>query len=490
MVHPSDIRNIAVLLTPLTALALTGCFQSGRLAKDTLTATHGSRVEESAQTVLFTITSRGGQPIAGARVLIGPKENTPFPGNLLMTDSKGQVRVPPAWVDPQPITIDAPGFVRATYFDRLPQSETLTLRSAPTTTPHQLTGETTGYGNLARDGYIDIGIVVPALTRTEANTLQMGLLISPESDEMSVVGQTVQVPTNIAFPTQTETYIFPLTFSKPVYRMEFDEARTWKVAAVHARFPLRDVIREMQAGKSFFDIVNYFEFREASIRDITIKGKTKIDLPVNEIRYKPTLSITAPAYDSKYSMFSVSLANDNGLYILADVKRLDPNEKQTLCAPKSNTDGLIVSVLRGPDETGAASENMSAVIQPTNQSRALDFLPVASQPDLRSGTLVLNPPRVPATLEPAVTYAVLSKVEVSEKDGAKVENKVPQWELYAEEWASSLTLPEMPGTAPKGSTASRWTVLFAGQPQGIPKELPGPGALEKVSHVTRSAVDF
>jgi len=206
--------------------------------------------------------------------------------------------------------------------------------------------------------------------------------------------------------------------------------------------------------------------------------------------------VTAPNYDrSKFVMMSAALTEHTGLYYATDVKTLEPKQKLSLAAPQSNTGGLVVNVLRPTSDSAqqqgdGAKENLSVVIMAANQSQAAEFLPSLRPPEVRNGQILIDPPRSPSNLVPGITYAVLSKVELIDNGTTKLEKKTPQWELYAEEWPSSLTLPEMPEAVPPPAGSYRWTVSLGASTQGTEKTPAGPTALEKVSHVTRAAVDF
>jgi hypothetical protein len=446
----------------------------------------------------ITIADAAGLTIPGAKVMIGARENVPFPGNVVVADSNGRIALPKQWTDAQPITVDAAGYVRATYFNVKPGALKLVLHKNLAGTRNELRGETNGYANLEKDGTLDVAVALPALSRSQLSLLEPSTVISPELDEMTVAGQSVNVPSNVSIPFQRESYIITVKVSKPVYRLYLNEARKWKIVAAHVRFPFRSVASDLRDGKSFLDLVNKFEFSGASVKTVDVNsGSSNADLPVNEIDFAPALPLTSPSFGSEYSMLGVAMVENDGLYYPSDVKRFAAKESRTLAAPKSAYKGLIVSVLRRNDvpDFGPASAAYSAVVSPSNMTQGLDFLAIPKAPELRSGTLVLNPPATLKGVAPAMTYALLSKVETVQAGDRTLENKSPQWELYAEDWASNLTLPELPRafddvseSAAKGK--SRWEVLFGGQGAGASPVDVGPAALEKVSHVTRSAVDF
>lgn len=483
---------VAACSRPTTSTSFNDTFQTGtdRRIIGSFSARH-----------TLTVTDTNGQPIANARLLIGASENNPFSGNLVTTNADGQALIPAAWVDAQPVTIEAPGHVRTTYFQRTPGALSLSVKKATSPQRLELKGKTTGFGPLPKDGYLDVGLVFPALTHAQASVLQVSGLISPEVDKISVIGQEIELPSNVTLPKQKETYILPITFDKPTYRLYLNAPRTYKIVSAHARFPFKSVVDDLRDGKSFFDVINKMQFRQVSLTDIPVLDpKNSADVTVDQIQLQPGIPVTAPDFDSRYMMLSAALSERDGLLFITDAKRFKAREALTLVSPANDSGrGLIMSVLMRPpsntlSDLGAESEEMSGVKSPANQSQALEFLPIVAAPEYRGGTLVLQPPPPSATVTPALTYMALSKVEVIESGGAnpdmKLEKKTTQWELYASEWVSSLALPEMPN-AEEASTASyRWEVIFAGA-SANGGELPlGPDALEKVSHVTRSAVDL
>src|SRR5438046_2111084 len=103
----------------ILAVALVGFGCSKKSSTPPEKAADGSTTSaDFLEGATVTVKSSAGTPIANARVMIGLRENVPFPGNVLTMNASGQVSTPAEkWNDPQPVTIDAPGFIRATYFN-------------------------------------------------------------------------------------------------------------------------------------------------------------------------------------------------------------------------------------------------------------------------------------------------------------------------------------------------------------------------------------
>ncbi|MEK7354931.1 MAG: carboxypeptidase-like regulatory domain-containing protein [Bdellovibrionota bacterium] len=479
--------NIAAIAIAMTALV--GCSQNqNSITNDGLSALSPS----TSQSLI--ITDATGAPIAGARVMIGMKENVPFVGNVLTTDAQGMIALPAEWTDAQPVTIDAQGYVRATYFATMPQTANLVANRAIAPQRLELKGTAKSFSNVSKDKMMDVALLFPALPRSAVNTLSVGALISPEIDTISVMGQKMEIPSNVAIPKQTEDYILPITIEKDEYRMYLPTPGNWKIAAVHARFPFKKTVDAMRGGKSFFDIINTFEFIEGSINDMAINKTTQSsDISVNSSSFSKAIPFAAPRYDAGFNMLALALSESGGLFYVTDVKNLAPQAKEMLSAPKMTAgQGLIVAALRRQDAPteGAGVEELSAVTLAANQSVAFDFLPVVKAPAVAGTTLNFDVPRSVATVDAVMTYAILNKIEKVGAGQMKLEQKTARWELFAPAWAPRMDLPELPALPAKAGDKFRWEVTFGGQFTGQPTMSAGPATLGRLSHITRSALDL
>ncbi len=435
------------------------------------------------------VTDNTGAPIVDASVLIGVRENVPFPGNLLKTDAKGVVVIPGAWTDPQPVTIEAPAFVRTTWLSQSPTAVVLSPRRKAPAKSFEFKGKTTGYRNLAKDDWLDVGVVFPALRRDQLASLQVTDLISPQVDTLTILGQTIEIPSNISIPKQDERYFFTVTIDKPVFRTYLKEARTWKMAALHARFPFEQVVDDLRAGKSFYDVLNYFEFQSASLADISIAApSTSRDMTVTDTSFDAKLDVAAPKFAAKYTMLAVAVTESAGLLYPTDVKKLQPSETRRLVTPKGAS-GYIVGALRetAAPAVGPAADALSAIIAKNNMTTRFEFLDVPGAPTARGSTLVLNPPKASvAAVTPAATYATLNKVDKITTGKTQLETKSPVWDVYSNGWSSSMDLPDF---ATKLTGTHRWEVLFGGAPTGTTVQL-GPNLIDGLTHLSKSAADL
>ncbi|MGE5086133.1 MAG: hypothetical protein ACM3MG_07495, partial [Bacillota bacterium] len=99
------------LMAALVPALLAGCSKPENQSQS---SSSGDSIQKILQ--LFsnqiTVKTLDDQAIAGAQILIGDALNSPFEGNLLTTNSAGQVTLPAAWSEALPVTIAAPGYVR------------------------------------------------------------------------------------------------------------------------------------------------------------------------------------------------------------------------------------------------------------------------------------------------------------------------------------------------------------------------------------------
>lgn len=441
----------------------------------------------------FSIVDMSGQPVANAKIMIGPRENVPFPGNVLRTDEKGVLVTPSDWTDSQPVTIEAVGFVRATYFGATPENANFVLRRAVKFQSVELKGSTTGFGQLKTDGFLDVGLVFPAISKGAVSTLNIANLISPEVDHMTVLGQDLTIPSNVTFPDQSENYIFPIRFNKPQYRWYEAETGAYKFLALHGRLPFRQTVDDLRANKSFFEIINTIDFREGSVNSMTLSQPTQsTNLAVNGGAFAKTLSFTAPNYAGGNIVLAAAISQEEGLFYPTDLKNVAAGANVMLATPQTTTPKLILASLRAKNlpTTGPASEFTSSVVLPANSSQAFDFLPQLAAPTLNNQVLNLDSPRAPESVSPVMTFASLNKIELIKNGDIKVERKTPQWDVYSPTWAAQLELPIFPSNEPGTTERLRWEVGFGGVATGETVPGVGPQAVEKLTHLTRSALDL
>ncbi len=483
-----------LVVCPLFFALLAGCGSNSSNSNKTSNGNNPNDAMGGVQALSqIIVADSSGNPIAGASVMIGSAPNQPFANNVVTTDKSGAFTPMRDWKAALPVTISAPGFVRTTYMGQLPLQKSFVVRAKAPAVKPELNGITTGFGTLVKDGFVDVGIAIPALTRADLANFQASSLLSPENDVIKIAGQTAYLPSNITLPPQTES-IFPITvkLNKPIYRMFFDRLASYKVVAAHVKFPLKKVVQDSQSGKSGIDLVNHFTFLEAGVNNIAITGaKQTRDLPVNQIKFNATVTAQAPVIRATQSVLAVALVKDGTQLYPTDIKNLVGKEVRKLSFP-ANASGYVLGVLHEElkKRTGAASDFMSVSLNSASRTDAFEFLPMVEAPKFANGILVLRPPTNLSTHKSVATAATLSTIELKTVGKNTYEIKKPEWDIYAPDWVTEITLPTMALEADVSARAQRWETVFMAAPTGSPPSALGPEVMNSVTHLTRSAVDL
>lgn len=472
-----------------------------------------------------------GRPLAGAQVLIGYGENDPFPNNKFTTDSNGSLRVSTNWKTALPLTIDANGQVLTTFDAVNPTAKRLVVSKADGPDKLELGGETTDFGTLKnRDGLVDFGLVIPAFTMKDLFHFDMSAIISPEIDRISVLGRKIDLPSNLTLPDQTESYILPVRLNKPTYRTYVREPGVHSFFALHGRFPIKEVIDDVRQGKSMFEVINYFDFKEGSLEPVEVTGKSvKRDLAVNGFQFNKTVPVKAPRFPNDKSLLSLAMAEVDGVLVPTDLKRLMPGEAQNLkTSTKAQRTQILQVMTNSQNALGHSPKLMSLidhanadvtaevpssiriladaslapsqlfnqltfVLQDSGIKTAPQFLDMINPPKIEAGFIRLDTPKqLPKDVQPVATYLLFSDIEELNINGAKSEKRTRLWEVFADGWVSEIRLPNIAfKTQPQHRY--RWEVMYLGGPN-IPltneEKAANPYILDGITHVTRNAVDI
>lgn len=479
-----------------TSLSLTGCSndkdgKDGKDGKNQNTTTHGF-VDAATKPRVIGL---DGNPLAKVKVLIGDSLNSPFNNNFIETDVDGTFTVPAGWTESQAITLDAPGYVRATYLKQKPIGQSFTLRPSEKARGFELAGPTTGFQVVNKDGIADFGLVIPSLSRKDLFSFDVGMVVSSQLDDISILGQTVSLPSNITLPTQKETYIFPLTLDKPNYRMYFSSKGPKQVFTGRGQFPLKPVIDEMRAGKTFFELANYFKINGGSLKEIELKGeKTNASLPVQELNFNQTREFKAPIFDNDQMVISLALSSYQGNLFPTDFKNVPSNQTTKLTTALGEKPFLLSVLKKRSESEGYGADRVSATLLPFDNGISPQMLPMMKDPQV----IALNHLKADMInsingVTPVGSYMVLSAVEDRVSGGYKSQILNKLWEIYETDWSPEYTLPIWPGgNLPKGKM--RWEVSRTGTLQKLAQDVKildlGPSLFDSVTHATHSSVDF
>ncbi len=448
-------------------------------------------LSQAARADMITVTDLIGQPIAQAQVLIGHQKDEPFVSNFFTTDNLGQAKIPAGWSTPQVVTISAKGFVRASYFGQTPQGQTFQLRPAQTKSHYELKGNGTGFHVVNGDNKIDFALMVPILKKPDLFAFDIGMFISPESDTISTAGQSIDVPSNISLPKQTENYgFFPVTLEKPIYRMFFQTTGKHKVFTARGQFPFKEVVGQLQNKKTFLDVINSFTLQGGSIREVDITSANQnMDLPVDELAFNQTRTLQAPKFANDELLLAIPLSAYQGELLPTDLKNIPSNASMDLSIAAGEAPQVLV-VLKKKSEPGAAGiGKLTAAMMPFSNHLQPALLPMIESPQVIDASEVkIQVPAGTSGIFAAGSVSVLSTIENKKFGSMNVEIATRVWEVYSKEWMPGFQLPVWPGeSAPVGK--KRWEISLLGRLSNKAVDL-SPRILETMTHATHSATDF
>ena len=470
-------------------------------------------------TETITVVDEANQPVSNATILLGYDVNNPFPGNSFVTDAKGVSTVPSDWKAALPLTVQAAGFIATTIPVATPGTMTVQLTKQEGQSEFEVKGDTTDFGRLVSDGKVDFGLVIPAISRQQMLGFDLSMVLSPKTDAISVAGRTLEIPSNVALPKQSENYLFiPVNFDKAAYRVYMRDAGQYDVFALHGQFPLTKVVDDIRAGKSMFDVINHFNFLGGTVQPLDVQGNIVTNLPVNQMTFPEKVNVKAPGFAANQVMISLSAFEQNGRLLPTDLKRLTANQNMNLKATTASPTVLSVLLMnaaatlpsfvtsvfapmnivesylqRNYAQPVAAQDfsQLSFALQDGTGGVAPQFLPLIDKPQVVGQTLKFSLPTLPADLVEAGTYMVYSEIETINVGTIASERRTRLWQIFANSWVPQVELPKL-AFANKPDRKYRWEVIFLARPATFVRASDASLLLDLngVSHVTRNALDL
>jgi len=469
---------------------------------------------------VITVVDENQQPVANATILFGYDTGNPFPGNTMTTDGNGLASVPGAWKADLPVTVQASGFATATIPVATPGTMTIQMNHQESATEIQIGGQTSGFGTMVDNGKVQFGMVIPALSHAQLLSFDMSTIISPQTDSITVLGQEIDLPSNITLPDQTVTYVFPVNLSKPDYRTYVRNNGQYLMTATHGNFPLAKAVTELRAGKTLFDMINDLTFVEGGTATVSVNGDVaNQDMPVNLTQFNSSITVQAPTFDSSQLMVSVAMNEQNGLMLPTDLKRFTSGQSMSMKSTGSTPSVVsllmvnanptlksmvekamdMLSPLKGIALTAPVPltsnpqsfQQLSYTITPAAGGAAPQFLPLIDTPTLDSANHVLHftPPTLPSGLTAVATYLVLAQIQTFPSSTIQSEARTRLWEIWSPAWLSQVELPNIPFSKDPNYTY-RWEVMFLAQPTTVSGGTTNVNGvdLDSVTHVTRNSL--
>lgn len=381
------------------------------------------------------------QPVPHAQILVGTELNQPFAQNLLETDEFGIAIVPAEWQSATAITIQAEGFVRQTLLNQLPGDLIIKLKFKPLTSKPLLKGQVTQLPVVNGDKQTDFSLVLPTVARKDLLSFSLDSVISAENDKITLVGQEVEIPSNVSLPTQKESYILPLTLSKPEYRLYAQQLGPQTFYALSGQFPFKPVVKEFMDGKKFYEVINQFNFTTGSMRDLNIvTGLNSLNIPSQDLKFSQKLTVKGSAAAEDEVVLSLAVNELNGQFVPTDVKQFNPSQEGQL-KTLNQASAYVVQLLKKKADfaaKNAAFDRSTISILAYQPQAQAQFIPLLNQPTI--SLTARQQIRIDWPLPTALNKinALAQSLMITSADGA------PEWEVLGLGWEPVLTLPVFP----------------------------------------------
>jgi hypothetical protein len=440
------------------------------------------------------VVNQFGEAVAQAQILIGDAQGIPFSGNLIETDAKGVAIGPKDWTRPAHVTVDAAGYIRQTLLNQKPGNLTLKLNNSFLPQRTQLQGQVTQLPIVNGDKLIDFGLVMPSLSKSDILNFDLDQVISPYTDILSVAGQQAPLPSNVSLPTQKENYIFNLTISKPLYRLMVPTLGPKRFYAARGRFPLKQVVDELRAGKPFYEVLNYMTILGGGIRETQVVNTTttNLDIPGNELEFKNTIQVQSPQTQADEVLMMIATNEVAGTMIPSDVKKSTSNQAISLTS-MANSPAFVVSVIKKQAEfmTGtSSSDRMSASLQPYVLGAKQTLLPLVANPTIESTTsYLIHLPAAPIAtgIRGIAVSAVISDLVESTDGNKKIMTAHKRWEVVGLGWGTDIQLPVWP--LAHLTARKKVEINFIGSSNQKPVDLDD-SLIDAATHVSHASTEF
>jgi hypothetical protein len=367
---------------------------------------------------------------------------------------------------------------------------------------NEIKGTTKNYKIVNNDGMADFALVIPAMTPEELVNFDMGRIFSPDSDTVKVMSFSLDLPSNLSVPKQTESYFLSFTVEKNLFR-NYLPGDLYNMYAVRGQFPVGDVIKGVQNKKTLFELVNLFKFYGGGTKNAKA-GNGNVEIKVDDIKFDSSFTLKAPTYGDGKVLLSLGMVKVGGEYYPTDVKRIMSGKSEKLTI-RSGADQYALSILLNDDQRAFIDGFDHDLLEGILNSRATtDFSQLTYALQRVGGTttptllaqiaapvfnksqwkVTATPPKAVAGISPYATYLVLSEREAG-NGIVPVSFKQVLWSTSVGQWQSSFTIPPEAMALIKGKSY-QWEVLYLGADGSVSNGF----NWDDVTHVTRNAVIF
>lgn len=441
-----------------------------------------------------------GEPLPRAEVLVGEEVNKPFVGNFGFTDQRGVRLVPLDWRQPLPVSVRKDGYIPVTHWDLDPADapHRIRLKKEPNLAQtFELLGQVTGFQVRNSDGWIDFSVTLPLIPKDRLFEFQLSEFLSPYTDQISVLGQTISVPANVSFPDQRETYILPFRLNKPTYRIGFFEPGHYSLVTLNGVFPVRPVFDAMRGGASFAEVINHFRMDGLSFDGVQIsQPRSQMNIRIAQNPLNQMALVRLRGSSAGQVLLAVSVGERPEGFFPVDVRRVNEGQDARVKISPQHQHRVLGLVRDEKDfMSGSKTESLSAALVSLQAPRTTEIqvMPLlgALTRVSQSGEVQRPNYSLPVGFRDAGSLWKLYRLDQRRlPSGDQVEVKVPAWEIYTKDWVTAVRIPRFPSWS-EPSGPKRWTVsLFAATTRVSWWMDVSSLDLNQVTHVTHQSLDY
>lgn len=433
------------------------------------------------------VVDESNKPISNAKVLIGYALNQPFENNWLTTDQNGSFVIPSHWNETLPVTIEATGYIRTTYYHQSPNSTQLVIRQVDQQNKFSVTGKTLNFEKYIKekDGIVDAAVVLPLMARKDLFFFNESTLMSTQLDYISVMGQKIGLPSNLSLPQQREKYsFFSFTLDKPQFKHMPTKPGMFHYLATRAKISVNALVDD----RSVTNMVNNLQISGGGLRSVAVTGNHYVDIPVNEIEFNSKVSSHSYQFGKESIILSVALAKRANLYYFTDVKALDPNKSKMLnTQPNIQSELAYIWTVSHKD---SSFKQVSALL--TTPDKSQPFLSLIEKPNLQNEVIEVQKPHEVTNIRKAGMFVSLGEMKTINTGSSTepLEVTTAKWEIFSPEWAQQLPLIQWPSGLNTLSFNKLEVTYFGSTHKAQPNRLVNITPIESVTHATRNSRDL
>lgn len=314
----------------------------------------------AAMTPHWQILDNSKQPIKGAVVIVYNSKKTI--NKKLVSDSNGFVfkDIPSSISAPWTLVISSPNFITKTVLDIQEKEKKLNIYlTKKQINKSTLTGKTSQFSDIRRDGLIDFGLTLFSVNLSEVWNITATDFFSTKIVPVPTFSR-VKVPANISLPNQTERYWLSIRLKKDSYELSVPKKKKYIVHTLHGQFPLKAAIKKIQGRNSFIALANLFKFKAYSSQEKNFmeEKNEELNFDLSKKTIDGDIQVTTNVNTELQEILLLSLLKKQNQYLPFDIKRLTASGS-LLAIPKAALNKNVLGLLTEKNKNKLTNRNLN-----------------------------------------------------------------------------------------------------------------------------------